>query len=408
MSLSFEENRTTWEIRVTKHELIRTLMLLNAIHRAPDAANVVWLTKVDPVTRAWIISERMVTTWITESADYTDPTFALPIPDSFISSLLELVADDDGIDIFCNEVEGTIIGRADDRYVVIDHPENVKFTSNNLPYQTKGSGTWPSVAIATVKNSDLEIFAEVIMNGLSFLTGSNDVLPFVTIDISKNRFAWTSDWRRFGLHRTSGGVPARTTGNITTQFYPYPVARILKMQDSDDDANIFIGGEEADYVYIGGDDWGIRVVNDTEINARWYSKLRRALYANQFSPSSMTSERMPSMLTFEVDGHECFASLHTVDEDKDESIGRLTCVLATSIDSSLKIYEEINALNATLVGATVVLRNNELRVITDFPTDAIDNLADVTSHFVAALRKCNSLNEFLPLFVESELGAAGE
>jgi hypothetical protein len=397
MTLAFEHNRTDWEIRISMLELLRVHMMLMSVDRDPSNKSVVWLVKMSPTKRAWVASSNFVTTWITADCHPKDPGFALPIPDQFVSSLIDLAHGENAVDIFCNEHEGVIIGRSNDRYAVVDHPEDVEFTLQNLPYRAQPYGSHDEAAMAIVDAVDLQLFADLVLNWHWKQKVSDNIWPFVSIEIGNNQFAWTSDWRRHGMFRTSGGVPAITKGSISTQFFPYAVARLMKAHEYEGDVKVFIGGEHADYVYFAGDDWGVRVVNDTEVNARWYYKLGRALKRAELDVQSRTSDRMPDFIPFSIEGIDCYASIHTREDELSE-FARLTHVAATNVYVSLKLYEEINALNASLTGASVILRDDEIRVVCDFPlTDELD-LAKTMAAFLIAIEQIGQAYEILPLF----------
>lgn len=400
MSIAFEQNRSDWEVRVALHELFRVHMMLVGINRNPHKRNVVWLTKVSPTKRAWIVSDRMITTWITADAHPNDPNFALPIPDSFISCLIDLAHDDNGVDIFCSNIDDSIIGRAGERYALVEHPEGVEFTQRNLPYRALPHGSHNQATVATVSATDMQLFADLVVNWHPRQEVVGNVYPFVSVEIGSGQFAWTMDWRRHGMFRTTGGVPAHTSGTITTQFYPYPVAKLLKAHDIEDEVKVYIGAEDADYVYFTGDNWGIRVVNDSEINARWYYKVAFELQEQDAEVELSESERMADVIPFDIHDHRCFASLHLAADELTE-YGRLTYVVARNVEPSLGVFEKLNELNASIAGASIVLRDNDVRVVCDFAlTDELD-LSKTMLSFVKAIERIGHAYEILPLFAAS-------
>ncbi len=396
MSVAFEHNRSTWEIRVAAHELLRVVFLMQAINRPPKSGNVVWLTKVTPTTRAWIVTERFVTTWITSDASPYDPEFALPIPDSFIDSLVDVVGVDDGVDIFYNEADGTIVGRAGNRYVAVDHPSGATFTQYNMPYRALPHGTQNDATVAIVNSTDIRLFSEAA-NNWSGRHVVGEVSPFASIDISNGQFAWTIDWRRSGYERITGAVPATTTGHITTQITPYVVGRLLNAHDIEDEVKIFVGAEDADFLYFAGENWGIRLHIESEMNARWFSPLHRALVNCDVDVDAVESARMPKFITFDIEGHDCYASLHEA-EDGYKEFGRLTYVAARNVISTLELYDQLNALNASLTSASVILRDNEVRVICDFPLTELPELSKTVRAFVLAIERISQVHQLLPLF----------
>jgi hypothetical protein len=106
---------------------------------------------------------------------------------------------------------------------------------------------------------------------------------------------------------------------------------------------------------------------------------------------------MPKFITFGIEGHECYASLHEA-EDGYKEFGRLTYVAAHNVLSTLELYEQINTLNASLTGASVVLRDNEVRVICDFPLSELPELSKTVCAFVFAIEQISQVHQLLPLF----------
>jgi hypothetical protein len=112
---------------------------------------------------------------------------------------------------------------------------------------------------------------------------------------------------------------------------------------------------------------------------------------------SRTSDRMPDFIPFSIEGIDCYASIHTREDELSE-FARLTHVAATNVYVSLKLYEEINALNASLTGASVILRDDEIRVVCDFPLTESMDLTQVVAAFAAAIQQIGKVDEVLPLF----------
>lgn len=363
--------------------------------------HVVWLTKGENGKRLWIIRDRSILSWVTADGESTDPAFALPIPELFLDQLMEMIAGGDGIDLFCNEVEGTIVARSDNgSYLSIDHPQNVEFRRQDLPYLGNPHRDESTPAIATVGMLDIVQFAKFLFKFPSGVDWPpNDVMPFVAMALDKDTLAWTMDWRRQDSYRFTGSVPASTVGAITATFYPYQLAAVLLTKDRDGDARIFIDGENAEYAYFVGDDWGIRILLDAEYLARWNHKVVRELKNVGVEVDNWKSQQIPSFMTFTLNQSDpCYVSLH---ESDDLSVTvRLTAILSDDVPESLAVYGEINKLNDTLVGARVSLRDDEVRLVVEFPAEGITNMAAHLLTFTKALARCKDIHTFLPLFAE--------
>jgi hypothetical protein len=293
------------------------------------------------------------------------------------------------------------VARSDNgSYLSIDHPQNMEFKRQDLPYLGNPHRDESTPAIATVGMLDIVQFAKFLFKFPSGVDWPpNDVMPFVAIALDKDTLAWTMDWRRQDSYRFTGSVPANTVGAITATFYPYQLAAVLLTKDRDSDAHIFIDGENAEYAYFVGDDWGIRILLDAEYLARWNHKVVRELKNVGVEVDHWKSMQIPSYMTFTLNGSEtCYVSLHELD-DLSVTV-RLTAILSDDVPESLGVYSEINKLNDSLIGARVSLRDDEVRLVVEFPVDGISNMGAHVFAFTKALAQCKDVHAFLPLFAE--------
>lgn len=397
----FEANSSDWRIRVSVREILEVHLTIGAINQKMRPNRVVWLTKGENGKRLWIMRDRTILSWITADGESTDPSFALPIPELFLEQLIEFVANGDGIDLFCNEVEGTIVARSDNGgYLSIDHPKNVEFKKQDLPYLGNPQSDHSAPVVATVAMLDITQFAKFLFKFPSGVEwGPHDLMPFAAVALDKDTLAWTMDWRRQDSYRFTGSVPASTSGAITATFYPYQMAAVLLTKDRDGEARIFIDGENAEYAYFVGDDWGIRILLDAEYLARWNHKVVRELKNVGVEVDNWKSMQIPSYMTFTLNGSEtCYVSLHELD-DLSVTV-RLTAILSDDVPESLGVYSEINKLNDSLIGARVSLREDEVRLVVEFPVDGISNMGAHLFAFTKALAQCKDVHTFLPLFAE--------
>jgi hypothetical protein len=77
---------------------------------------------------------------------------------------------------------------------------------------------------------------------------------------------------------------------------------------------------------------------------------------------------------------------------------RLTHIAGNNIPDSQDVLKEINTLNGSLYGSRVVLREGELRIVTEFPASALSDLDSHMNAFKSALQHCAGVTVFLPLF----------
>jgi hypothetical protein len=396
----FETNRSDWNIRVTVREVLEVLVATQSLNLKPGFNQNVWVTKTDNCKRLWIIRDRMMVTWVTADAEPDDPSFALPIPHIFFELLLELMSDGGGADIFCNEVEGTIVARSDSgRYLSIDHPENVKFSSKDLPYPGSSSEQEDGLAVAEVSMTDMAQFASFVLANPGGVDWSEvTVYPFASIVLDDNQFAWTMDWRRSGAQRITGSVPAHTQGTISTSFFPYPVANVVRVKDKDSSVKIFVAGKDAEYAYFVGDNWGARMPLYPEHLARWHVKLVRNLKKAGMVAADHDSEQLPSFIEFAMGDTDCYASIHAMHDDT-ETV-RLTYIVADGVPETLNVYSEINRMNEVLIGSRLSLREDEVRLVVEFPAEGVDNVKQHLETFQKAVAACKGIDTFLPLFAE--------
>ena len=123
MTPDFESHRSDWCVRVTVRELLEVHLTVNAINQKTNPGHIVWLTKGENGKRLWIYRDRTILAWVTADGEATDPSFALPIPELFVEELIDFVDAGNGVDIFYNEVDDTIVARSD----------NVKLHRNRPP-----------------------------------------------------------------------------------------------------------------------------------------------------------------------------------------------------------------------------------------------------------------------------------
>lgn len=395
MNALFERNRTEWEIRITRGEVLRVFSLIINMGRRAEESPVVWLTKVSPTRRVWIIRDRATLAWISADASPKEPDFALPIPDHFLEEMMDLARTVDGVDVYCNEAENIIVCRGDGRYAAIDHPRDARFSEMDLPYITSSLGEPGHHAVATVAGEDISSFATSTANIPTRI--EIDFYPFVQVAIGDNSLRWTMDWRRYGLWQFSRSVPATTAGEATFTFFPWVASKALMAQDLGGDVRVFVDGPEADFVYFVGDDWGVRILNDAEHLGRWSSRLQAALEALGCVVDPHETERIPDVLRFStVDGRYCSASIHAINDGMHEVI-RLMYVVAENVDERTAVLERVNDLNLELIGARLVVRDGQVRVTTDFPTTSFENIAVHLADLSRAIGVCEVVPEFVAL-----------
>lgn len=397
----FEANRSDWSVRVSLREILEVHLTVSATNQKANPGHVVWLTKGENGKRLWIHRDRTILTWVTADAEATDPSFALPIPELFFEELIELVGSDNGVDLYCNDIEGTIVACSDSGcYVSIDQPENVKFKPLDLPYLGSAQSDHGSPAVATVSMQNLVQFAKFVLKYPSGVNwNEHRLMPFAALALENDMLAWTMDWRRQNAARMTGGVPAATEGSIAASFYPYQVAHAILTKDRDGDAKIFIDGENAEYAYFVGEDWGICILLDAEYLARWNHVVVSELKKVGIEVDNWKSAQIPSFMTFtlnEVD--TCYVSLHELD-DLSVTV-RLTYVVSDDVPETLAVHSEINKMNDALVGARLSLREDEVRLVVEFPVEGLSDMPVHVGTFTKAVNKCKDIHTFLPLFAD--------
>lgn len=396
MSRLFENHRTDWGIRVTKDEVVRVGFAVSAMSRRASDKPVVWLTKSSPTRRLWILRDRATLAWISADASPTDPRFALALPDHFIEEMMHLTADNDSVELFCDESEDVIVCKADGRFIAIDHPRDLEFTPFDLPYIGNTHGEPGHHAVAVASGMDLLAFANTCTNVPT--RAEINFYPFVKVAIGEGTFRWTMDWRRHGLWRVSRSFPASTEGEATFTFYPWSACHVMSTQDPHGDVKVFVDGPDADFVYFVGDDWGVRIINDAEHLGHWDTQVRFALDKAGCTVDAPAGDRIPAVIDFVTpQGHTAIASIHAHDDGCTETL-RLMRVVASGVTGTEPVLREINALNDSLLGARLVLRDGEVRVTVDLSPEALDNFESRLADFTRAVEICEGLDVFLPLF----------
>lgn len=396
---NFELNKSRWQVRVAIHEIIRVNIMLDALARDTTRQAVVWLVKVSPSRRSWIVRDGSVTSWITADADYDDPMFALPVPEYFFRNIFDIAQEEDGIDLYCNEADGTIVGASGGRYIAVDEPKGMTFSVRDLPYRGDAPNHGTRPAVATVQVSDLHTFANLSHNLPRGSSNDDVVPPFISIAIGDGTFAFTADWRRHGLGRITGSVPARTTGSITTQFFPYAVARLLRTQDGSEEATIFVEGVDAEHLYFAGDDWGIRVLQDDEITGRWYKPVAQHLLRNDCDVVPHTTESRPRVMKFSLRGVNCVGRF--VVRNGVHEFFHVSSSLQSRVEETIEIFDIVNSINQELVGAHVVLQNGILTVVSECRLEDDGEPSQSARAVVAGVEMCANNDALLPLFTST-------
>jgi hypothetical protein len=395
----FNHNRSSWSIRITLRELVHASLMQRAFHRTTSDSSVTWVTRGTNGKRLWICSDSIQLGWCSYLAEDSDPHFALPLPDMFVEQLFELSQVSGDVEIFCNEQEGTIIGRTmDGRYAAVDHPQQVVFTERDLPYLENPGRSHGSPVVAEVSTGDLCIFAEAMLTGpIHRVPAERRLPPFVTISIGDGKFSWTLDWREMDGPRISGAVPATVTGSVTTTLFPYQLAKFLKSFDQQGTAKIVVDGPDSEFAYFVGDDWGTRITLDRRHLATWMMELVASLVGTDVEFDDGPHTRIPDRLVFHVEGAQCFASVHE-SQDFDRETVRLTHIAARGVPATGEVLAVVNGLNMDLVGATVELRDGEIRVVVETDARNIPKLTPYIAVFKVAVRKVSKMTDFLPLF----------
>lgn len=395
----FEFNRSSWSIRVTLRELVHVSLMHAAFHRTTSDSSVTWVTRGTSGKRLWICSDGIQLGWCSALAEESDPYFALPLPDMFVEQLFELSQVSGDVEIYCNEEEGTIIGRTSDgRYAAVDHPQRVVFTERELPYLEDSDRPHAAPVVAEVSTGDLCLFAEAMLNTpIHKAPGEHRLPPFVTISLGDGMFSWTLDWREMDGPRLSGAVPASVKGSVTTTLFPYQLAKFLKSFDQPGMARIVVDGPNPQFAYFVGEDWGTRITLDRRHLATWMSDLAAALLGNDVEFDDSPHTRIPDKVVFHVDGTRCFASVHQ-SQDFDRETVRLTHIAARGVQATSELLAVVNALNIELVGATVEVRDGEVRMVVETDAKNLGCFAPYVAAFRVALRKVSGATGLLPLF----------
>lgn len=394
----FHHNRSSWSITVTLRELVHASLMHGAFHRTTSDSSVIWVTRGANGKRLWICGDGIQLGWYSYLAEDSDPHFALPLPDMFVEQLFELSQASGDIEIFCNEQEGTIIGRTQDgRYAAVDHPQRVVFTERDLPYLENPGRSHGSPVVAEVSTGDLCIFAEAMLTGpVHKAPAERRLPPFATISLGNDKFSWTLDWREMDGPRISGAVPATVAGSVTTTLFPYQLAKFLKSFDQPGMAKIVIDGPDSEFAYFVGDDWGTRITLDRRHLATWMSALTTALVGTDVEYDDGPHTRIPDRLVFHVEGARCFASVHQ-SQDFDRETVRLTHIAARGVPATGEVLAVVNGLNMDLIGATVELRDGEIRVVVETDAGNLKAFSAYIAAFTAAVRKVSASTGYLPL-----------
>ena len=391
-------NPEGWSITITLRELVTVLPTLHRMHRGQSAEAIAWLTR-NELKRYWSISEFGTVAWFTADSETSDPDFALPLPMNFLDKMLEMAMEaDSNVELQCDANDGSLVASIGDRYISIDHPVGHEFTSWDMPYQSSEHGNLNRDALCSIAMADAAVFAKSVPN--MGVDTKDEMPPFTTIAVTDGRFSWTTDWSRFGGGRVSGGVPAHTKGEFTTEFFVFPVTDVLSTVDADetDFVRFFVDSDDPDYLYVIGDSWGVRTILNQEHLVRWTGRLHRALSAVGFDIEPSDSVRIAGVTKLNDDQNRSFfVSLHPGIGPIGDFV-RFSYEAGTDTAPTYELFAEINRINETLVGAQLIYSEGSVVLTADFPVESLKDLAPSYALFTAAMDRTNGLDSFLPLF----------
>ena len=398
-------NAENWTITVTIRELLNVMPVLARAHRSRGDESIVWLTRTDK-RRVWSITERNTMVWFFADCDSTDPMFALPLPYNFLDKIMKMVVPGDfSIELRCDASDGSLVATCGERYVSVDHPEDVEFTEDDLPYQPSENGDITHYAVASMTMPDAQFFAHSLFDVTCDAKG--EMPPFTHLAMGDGRMSWTIDWTRFNGGRHTGSVAASVTGEHSCQFLGYALGDVLTGLDDDDNGGLvkfFVDSDEADYLYVVGDDWGTRTSLNLEHCVRWTPKLHSALESVGLEIDGDTFGNYPENTEIDHGDRKFLVSLHASDGVIGDFV-RFTYFACEDIEATPELLREINEINLCMTHATVIWYEGDVRVTTAFPAtvlngekDGFRTFSQYFAGFHEAMKSTQGLDAFLPLF----------
>lgn len=402
MNPLFEEGRSHWSLRIGPHEIdrVRQLMVGNVVE---SPINYTWVVSTDdPATRRWVRTTATDFAWVHTEGNLNDPDEPVAIPDGFLMDTGFMADAMGGAEIFFNEESAMFVATSGGEYMSIDD------ITPDIPREWAASDVFEELA----EGNEGRAIAE--LSGMSLLRiasqygterwmrgepGPNETDVFTTLLLEDSSLRWTHhSATRSNVPMVSGSVPADITGRAKVSFNPTRLWNMVRNCPVAETVRIVVDGKNPEYVYLVAEDWGIRVTVVPEVTLRWAETIVGVAQRADFAVLSVPDHQQNH---FEIENEKRKVTVQVFEGFSGLDCVRFSTVVATDVAPSLKLYEEINAMNETLREARLILQDNTILLVNDVDAPMQgDELPKALATFQWCADRCAGFGEILPLFAD--------
>ena len=192
----------------------------------------------------------------------------------------------------------------------------------------------------------------------------------INLFVEDGKLAATADWSREGGLRTTQRVPATTAGESSARIPILYLTDLLREIDDDEVITLRFPEDPEVPLLIEGEDWRATSARKQTDARSFHEELGHAL-ANATGTTVRTLDRGVFSTTWR---HRTIrVELHNTPQDT----VRVSTVLLDDIEPSVEVLQQLNDVNAQLVGARVWLLERVVVAGVDIPCSAIDDIGPV-------------------------------
>lgn len=395
----FTEGCQNWLMSISPRQLERVMSMKSPLSATTHNSVVVWVQSIGPATRRWFAKGYLIHSWVDATGDDTDPKEPVAIPEIFLNTLHDLALSYGHVEVTFHEELNVFIARAGDEYACIDQVDDLDTDIRifgMLEAEPDNKGTCTAVMPADV----IHRVASSYINSLHSIEtdGSGFTPAFTTFDISSGWVHHTSDWSRWSQSPTSGTVRADTTGSSMVTVYGVFLWTSIQATPKGGEVCMHVVGSDPEALYITGDDWGIGMPACYEPMVRW-----KHFISHNFAESGYLPVCTDVSLRQESESYVSGTSVITAQVfdavgDGPEVL-RFSSPIARATSLAESTMLELLALNAELLNAKIVLKDDSIYVVVDSVIlGPKGTFARDVAFVEQAISRCEGLDGYLGLF----------
>jgi hypothetical protein len=268
---------------------------------------------------------------------------------------------------------------ADDRTVTIHSPDGIVGVANSTAGESVIDLPHPGELPSFPNYVTDQARVTLTRRELSLLFGRISFVPTglehpnrvpVTLIVESGRLAATADWSREGGLRTTQRVAATTAGEGSATVPLVYLSDLIREVDDDENITIRFPEDPDVPLLIEGADWRATSARRESDALRFHEQLGQAL-ANATGTTTRTLDRGVFSATWR--DRTIRVELHNTPTDT----VRLSTVVIDTIEPTVEVLQQLNDVNAGLIGARVWLCEQVVVAGVDVPCSAIDDIGAV-------------------------------